>query len=154
MVIADVRARTNGPLWLVGNSRGSISAVNVSARLSGSSAPDGLVLTSAVTSGFIGGHKPWVEQTVFDLPLEAIRLPILVVGHAQDKCIRTPADQMNNITARTNGIREQVFTVTGGPGRSGPPSVEACKGRAPHGFVEQEAEVVDGIARFIGGGSF
>ena len=153
-VIADVRTRTNGPVWLVGNSRGTISAVNAAARLSGPSVPDGLVLTSAMMSGRVGGQKEYVAQTVFDLPLEAIRLPVLVVGHAADKCIRSPADLMGNITARTNGAREQVVTVTGGPGYPGPPSVNACEGRAPHGFVEQEAEVAAGIARFIRGQSY
>ena len=62
---------------------------------------------------------------------------------------------MAGITARTNGTGEQVVTVTGGPGSlGGPPSVEACQGRAPHGFFEQEAEVASGIARFIRGGSY
>jgi hypothetical protein len=148
-VIADVRARTSGSVWLVGSSRGSISAVNAAARLSGPSAPDGLVLASALMSGTRGGQKPWVAQTVFDLPLEAIRLPLLVVGHAEDKCVRSPADLMSHITARTRGAREQVVRVTGGPGRPGPPSVAACEGRAPHGFVDQESEVAAGIARFI-----
>jgi len=153
-VIADVQARTKASIWLVGTSRGSISAVNAAVRATGPSAPDGLVLTSALMSGYVGGRKPWVAQTVFDLPLEAIRMPILVVGHAGDKCIRSPADLMGNITARTSGVREQVVTITGGPGWPGPPSVKACIGRAPHGFVEQEAEVADGIARFIGGGKY
>jgi len=154
VVIADVQARTKASIWLVGTSRGSISAVNAAVRATGPSAPDGLVLTSALMSGYVGGRKPWVAQTVFDLPLEAIRMPILVVGHAGDKCIRSPADLMGNITARTSGVREQVVTITGGPGWPGPPSVKACIGRAPHGFVEQEAEVADGIARFIGGGKY
>ena len=153
-VIADVRARTNAPVWLAGTSRGTISAVNAAARLSGPSAPEGVVLTSALMSGSSGGKIPWVAQTVFDLPLEAIRLPVLVVGHTADRCIRSPANLMNNIAARTNGAREQVVTVTGGPGYSGPPSVNACEGRAPHGFAEQEAEVAAGIARFIRGGSY
>jgi hypothetical protein len=61
---------------------------------------------------------------------------------------------MGNITARTNGARTQVVAVTGGPGRSGPPGIDACEGRAPHGYVEQEAEVAAGIARFIRGGSY
>ena len=153
-VVADVRRRIGSPVWLVGTSRGAISAANAAARLSGPSAPDGLVLTSAVMSGSRGGQKTWVAQTVFDLPLEAIRVPVVVVGHAADTCIRSPADLMGNITARTNGAREQVVTVTGGPGRPGPASVSACEGRAPHGFVEQEAEVAAGIARFIRGGKY
>jgi hypothetical protein len=154
-VIADVRARTNAPVWLVGTSRGAISAANAAARLSGRSAPEGLVLTSALMSGGRGGAKPWLTHTVFDLPLEAIRVPIIVVGHASDTCIRSPADLMRNITGRTNGAREQVVTVTGGPGPvGGPPSVEACQGRTPHGFIDQEAAVAAGIGRFIRGGSF
>ena len=50
-VIADVRTRTNGSFWLVGHSRGTISAANAAARLSGPVAPDGLVLMSAMMSG-------------------------------------------------------------------------------------------------------
>lgn len=153
-VIADVRARTNASVWVVGTSRGSISAANAAARLSGPSGPDGLVLTSALMSGSRSGRKHWVADTVFDLPLEAIRVPVLVAGHAEDKCIRSPADLMDKITARTSGVREQVVIVDGGPGRSGPPSINACEGRAPHGFVEQEAEVAAGIARFIDGSPY
>lgn len=153
-VIADVRARTGASVWLVGTSRGSISAAIAAARLSGPSAADGLVLTSALMSGFSGGQKPWVAHTVFDLPLEAIRVPVLVIGHAEDKCMRSPPDLMGKITARTSGLREQVVAVVGGPGRPGPPSVNACEGRAPHGFVEQESEVAAGIARFVNGGQY
>ncbi len=44
--------------------------------------------------------------------------------------------------------------MTGGPGSvGGPPSVDACQGLSPHGFIEQETEVAAGIARFIRGGS-
>ena len=154
-VIADVRARTSASVWLVGTSRGAISAANAAARLSGPAAPEGLVLTSAVMSGFRGGRKRWVAHTVFDIPLEAIRLSVLVVGHAADSCIRSPANLMDNITARTAGPRKQAVTVTGGgPGKSTPPSEDACEGRTPHGFVGQEAEVAAGIARFIRGGSY
>lgn len=153
-VIADVRARTNAPVWIIGTSRGAISAVNAAARLTGPAAPNGVVITSALMLGRGGGQKAFVAQTVFDLPLEAIRLPLLVVGHAADKCIRSPAHLMGDIVAQTNGAREQVVTVTGGPGYSGRPGVDACEGRAPHGFVEQEAEVAAGIARFVRGQSY
>jgi|SRR5215470_1448848 len=152
-VIADFRKRANQPVWVVGTSRGTISATNVAARLAAPVGADGVVLTSAVMSGGAGGRKPWVVQTVFDFPLEAIRVPVLVVGHAGDTCPRTPATLMGKITARTNGAREQVVTVTGGPGGA-PVGLEACEGRTPHGFIGQEAAVVAGIARFIRGGSY
>jgi hypothetical protein len=152
-VIADVRERTKRSIWLVGTSRGAISAANAASRLSAASAPDGLVLTSAVMLG-ARAQKAWVMHSVFDLPLESIRMPVLVVGHAEDKCVRSPAELMSKITARTNGPREQVVTVTGGPGRAGPAGINACEGRSPHGFIDQEAEVAAGIARFIGGGQY
>jgi hypothetical protein len=154
-VIADVRARTKLPVWLVGTSRGAISAANAASRLTGPAAPDGLVLTSPVTSGRVGGRKAWVAQTVLGAPLEAIRSPVLVVVHAADTCIRTPPGVAGQITARTNGVREQVVTVTGGSGGSGKgASVEACEGRSPHGFIGQEAAVAAGIARFVRGGRY
>jgi hypothetical protein len=152
-VIAEVRRRSNGPVWLVGTSRGTISPVNAAARLASATAADGVVLTSAITSGGKGGQKPWVVQTVFDARLDAIRMPVLVVGHAADNCPRTPASLMGQITARTNGAREQVVTVTRGPG-GGQTGLEACQGRTPHGFLGQEAAVAAGIARFVRGGSY
>ncbi|MFN4349307.1 MAG: alpha/beta hydrolase [Hylemonella sp.] len=153
-IIADVRRRTQARVWLVGTSRGAISAANAASRLSGPAAPDGLVLTSPVTSGNPTGSKPWVAQTVFDLPLESIRMPVLVIGHAQDKCLRSPATLNERIMARTEGVREQLVRVDGGPGRAGLSAVEACEGRSPHGFLEQEAEVAAGIVRFINGARY
>ncbi len=153
-VFADLRTRTKAQAWVVGTSRGAISAVNVASSLAGQTGPDGIVLTSALMSGQSGARKAWVAQSVFDHPLETIRIPVLIVGHAADTCIRSPAVLMDRVVARTNGVREQVVTITGGPG--GPPatSVEACEGRSPHGFIDQESEVASGMARFIRGGKF
>ena len=153
-VIADLRTRTQGTVWLIGTSRGTISAVNAGARLVGGVAPDGLVLTSALMSGQYGARKAWVAQTVFDSPLETIRVPVLLVGHALDRCARSPATLMAEISTRLKSPRTQVVTVSGGPGRDGPSSLDACEGRSPHGFITQEAELVSGIARFIRGGQY
>ncbi len=40
-VIADVRERTKLPVWLVGTSRGAISAANAASRLTGPPRPTG-----------------------------------------------------------------------------------------------------------------
>lgn len=151
-VIADVRRRTKLPVWLAGTSRGSISAANAAARLSGDAAPDGVVLTSPVTFGS-RGHKAYVAQTVFDLPLDAIKVPLLVIGHAADQCLRSPARLNGDIAARAGSARKQLVTVTGGPG-GGSGGIESCQGRSPHGYVAQEAEVAGGIARFVRGGRY
>src|SRR5581483_7024915 len=152
-VIADVRARTKSQVWLVGTSRGTISAVIAAARLTGASAPDGLVLTSAITVPGKGAQRPWAAQSVFDANLGAIRIPVLVVGHARDTCLRTPPSGMNSIVARLGSARKQAVTVSGGsaPQRDG---LEACEVGTPHAFLGQEAPVAAGMARFIRGGTY
>lgn len=153
-VIAALRARGHTRVWLVGTSRGAISAVNAAARLPAGAGADGLVLTSALMSGQPGARKAWVADTVFDLPLGAIRQPLLVVGHADDACVRSPPALMQRIAERVGSPLRQVVTVAGGSAATGRSGVEACEGRSPHGFLGQEAEVVAGIARFIGGGRY
>jgi hypothetical protein len=154
-VIADVRARNNGAVWLIGHSRGSISAANAAARLAGTGAPDGVILLSAMMSGDPRAKKPLARQSLFQLPLEAIKAPVLVIGHAADNCERSPAGMMDRITARTDSVREQAAIVTGGPIKPGRPmNLAACEVGEPHDFVDQEAEVGAGIVRFIRGESF
>lgn len=153
-LIAALHVRTQGAVWVVGTSRGAISAANAASRLTGTAAPDGLVLTSALMAGQPGAKKAWVAQSVFDLPLEDIPVPVLVVGHAADTCVRSPASLMDRIVARTRGPRQQIATVSGGTARPTPSGLDACEGRTPHGFVGQEAEVVTGIARFVRGGRY
>ncbi|MGE0348350.1 hypothetical protein [Hydrogenophaga sp.] len=153
-LITTLRARTGGAVWVVGTSRGAISAVNAASRLSGAAAPDGLVLTSALMAGQAGMKKDWVAHSVFDLPLEDIRQPVLVLGHASDTCVRSPPGEMGRIVARTRGPRQQVANMTGGPAQQAPRGLEACEGRTPHGFVGQEAAMVEGIARFVRGAPF
>ncbi|MBI1774954.1 MAG: hypothetical protein HYR63_06365 [Proteobacteria bacterium] len=154
-VIAQLRRRTNGPIWLVGHSRGTISAANAAARLSGPSTPDGLVLLSAMMVGDAAKRKPFVAQTVFDPPLESIAVPLLILGHAADSCVRSPVGLMAKVAARTHGPRQQAVVVAGGPVNPGrAPSIAVCGVGEPHDFVGQDAEIAAGILRFIGGGRY
>jgi hypothetical protein len=149
-VIADVRARTGATVWVVGTSRGTISAANAAARLDGEAAPDGVVLSSILSVGGESARKPWVTQSVFNLPLDRIRMPALLLAQHADGCGRSPPAQMSAVAARLTSSRLQAVTVQGGPGKPDP-GVDACEGRSPHGFVGQEAEVAAGIARFVRG---
>jgi pimeloyl-ACP methyl ester carboxylesterase len=146
-VIADVRARVKGPVWLVGTSRGTISAANAAARLG---SVDGVVLTSPVTVGTPRGRKAWTAQTVYDNRIEDIRAPLLVVSHARDGCMRSPPAGAQGIADRYKGTRSQVIVVDGGSAGRG----DACEGRSPHGFNGMEAEMAAGIARFARGGRY
>jgi pimeloyl-ACP methyl ester carboxylesterase len=154
-VIGDLRARTGGAVWLVGHSRGTISAANAAARLTAPLAPDGLVLLSAMMVGEASKRRPFVAQTVFDPPLGAIAMPVLVIGHDADNCVRSPARQIGDVTARIHGPRQQAVVVTGGPiapGRA--PNTGDCGPGQPHDFVAQEAALAAGIIRFVGGGAY
>jgi hypothetical protein len=95
-----------------------------------------------------------VAQSVFDLPLEAIRMPLLLVAHVEDACLRSPASMIDDIAARSPSTVKQVVKVSGGPGASIAPGLAACEARSPHGFIEQEEEVAAGIARFVRGGRY
>lgn len=152
-IVAQLRQRTGAPVWILGTSRGSISAVNAASRLKGAAAPDGIVLTSALMAGS-RGNKYWVRDSVFDHDLGAVKVPTLIVGHALDKCTRSPPDQMGRLAEKLGSARKQVATVTGGPGWKGDFSLKACVGRAPHGFNKQDREVAEGIARFVRGGAY
>lgn len=149
-----LRGRVAGPVWVIGNSRGTISAANAAARLDGAARPDGLVVASVLTSGNAAGRKAWVAQTVFDLPLEAIRVPALLIAHGDDACIRTPPALAAKVAERIASERKQVVLLGGGPGGRGATGVEACEGRSPHGFVGQDDELLAGIVRFMRGGRF
>ena len=153
-IIVDIRARTGKPVWLIGTSRGAISAVNSAARLSGVEAPDGLILTSPVTSGREGGYKAWVAQSVFSVDLEAIRIPVLVIAHTGDKCVRTSPDLAGLIVEKTSGTSEKTVKVSGGPGWLGRVSVKACRGNSPHGFIGQDVKIGSDMVQFIAGGKF
>ena len=61
---------------------------------------------------------------------------------------------MERVAARLTAARRQIVVVTGGPGGAGLAPAEACEGRSPHGFLDQEREVAEGIARFVRGGRY
>ncbi len=154
-LINELHTRTHGAVWLIGTSRGTISAANTASRFTGSatgsatgsSTADGLVLTSALMLGQNNARISWAAQTVFDLPLEEIRVPLLVIGHVKDGCPRSPANLMGNILAQSKSAHPKMLTVTGGSGDHG----AACEGYSAHGYIGQEEEVASAIARFIRG---
>lgn len=147
-VIADVRARSGAAkVWLIGTSRGTISAVNAAARLKPPQAADGLVLTSTVTRPS-GGQRPraGVQETVYDLDLAQIRIPVLLVYHRDDACWVTPPGDVPALQQRLSGApRVGVIAIDGGE----PPQTDVCEARSAHGFFGREAETVQAIVAWI-----
>jgi len=137
-IIADMRRRFAVPVWLVGTSRGTQSVAAIAlALLDAPAAPDGLVLTSSILADPAGRPVP-------AMPLEKLRLPVLVVHHEQDGCAHCRPADLPALTDRLQSSRKQVLTFSGGANVGDP-----CEARAHHGFNGLETQVVPAIARWM-----
>ncbi len=129
-IVAFAKARSPAPVWLVGTSRGSVSAANGAFRLG--PAVNGLVLTSSVWADGMAG-----------VPLDKIAVPVLIVHNRDDSCSESPfagaEAAMRLVTAP-----HELVAVSGGMSRSG-----ACQAMSPHGYLGIEAQVVAPMTAFI-----
>ncbi|MDM0054990.1 alpha/beta hydrolase [Variovorax fucosicus] len=134
-VIAWMREQSKAPVWLVGTSRGTQSAAYVATELSGPEGPDGIVLSSTI---LVDGRS----RAVPAMPLEKIRIPVLVVHHEQDGCALCAFAEVPALMAKlSNSPRKELLAFTGGDNKGDP-----CEARAFHGFNGLEREVVQQIA--------
>lgn len=133
-VVADLKRRFPGvPVFLVGTSRGTISAASAGRALGKEAA--GVVLTSTV---FYGNRRFGSGLSGFDF--QTIGSPVLLVHHVDDGCRVTPYRDARNLASRY-----PLISVRGGdPPRSGP-----CEPFSEHGFLGREAPTVDAIANWM-----
>ena len=164
-VIAAVRRKWPGkPVWLVGTSNGTLSAVNAAARLkavggversavaggtlpSRDAIPDGLILTSAVTQPDPGGEMGTVLGQ--DPSLASIAIPTLVMWHENDTCSLSPASAAMSVYNGLAGVpasKKAFWIITGGRPNI---AVHACSAFGRHGYNEAESDAVNAIANFI-----
>lgn len=137
-VIAWLREQSHLPVWIVGTSRGTQSAAYVATVLSGSDGPDGVVLTSTILSDEKGRPVP-------EMPLDAIKVPILVVHHEEDACPMCAFAGIPALMAKlTNSPRKQLLSFRGGNSQG-----DSCEAMAHHGFNGLEREVVQQTAAWI-----
>src|SRR5689334_4779510 len=139
-VIGDLKNRFAGAkIFLIGTSRGTISAAYVGRALG--STVDGVVLTSTVFNrgGPIGG----IGLAGFDFG--SIRTPLLFVHHVHDSCRACPYG-----VAESLGHTYPLISVNGGkPAQSDP-----CEPLAAHGYFGKEAETVAAIKDWMLGRAF
>lgn len=137
-VIAWAREQAKIPVWLVGTSRGTQSAAFVATELVGPDGPDGLVLTSTILTDNKGRPVP-------AMPLEKLRIPVLVVHHEQDACSHCAFPDAPQLMEKlSNSPRKQLLPFIGGENRG-----DACEAMSYHGFNGLEKEVVRQIASWI-----
>jgi hypothetical protein len=138
-VIAEkLRAQLGKPVWLVGTSRGSVSAAAAGAALDPPTIA-GIVLTSSVTYSRM-------QPAVPTLPLMDVRVPVLVMHHKRDACKDCDPREAHMITDRlTSAPVKKLLLVDGGGNPSGP----VCEPMHYHGYIGMEEEAVRTIAAFI-----
>ena len=141
-IVAAVKARFPAPLWLIGTSRGSVSAGNGAVVVGpgpgrGRGAVGGVVLTSSV----------WMRG----MPLvaaERIKVPVMIVHNRDDGCSESPFDGVEPFRARLTAAPSVKFVpVSGGSSRS-----EPCQAMSPHGYLGIEDQAVGPIVAWMRGG--
>jgi pimeloyl-ACP methyl ester carboxylesterase len=137
-IVRAGRSRTPAPIWLVGTSAGAPAAVAGAASLPAGSIK-GVVISSPVSMP--GGH-----DTVFDVALARISVPVLIQIHQHDQCQLTPP--ANAARVKAGLISAPVVEVQQFSGGSVPRST-ACEAFALHGFIGIEDQVVDAAANWI-----
>jgi pimeloyl-ACP methyl ester carboxylesterase len=137
-VVEYLKTDAGLPIWLVGTSRGTVSAA-AAAIAFGNEKLAGLALTSSVTSNKRTGAVP--EQK-----LEAIRIPVLVLHHEKDACaVTVPGDVPRIMSRLKNTPVKKLIMVDGGANAAGDP----CENQHWHGYIGMEQEAVSIIANWI-----
>lgn len=124
-------------IFLVGNSRGTLSAASLGARLKDSHMK-GIILTSSLE----------YENFLRWLPLNQIQLPVLMVHHRDDACRVSSIEEARTTRTHLSATAVVDFVeVTGGAY----PRSTPCDNLSAHGFFGVEEKVVQTIADWIEG---
>jgi Serine aminopeptidase, S33 len=137
-LIADLKKRfPDARVYLIGTSRGTISAASLGAKLGDS--VQGVILSSTVTN-----HDKMGEAlATFDFA--TIKVPVLFVHHREDGCFTSPYRNVERI-AKSGAL----VSVSGGdPPQSGP-----CDPMSPHGYFGRDAPVVLAMKNWMLGRNF
>lgn len=131
------RQRSAAPIWLVGTSRGTVSAT--AAALRWPALAQGLVLSASV----VDRRKPGAVTTQ---DLGAIRMPVLVLHHSRDACgVCRPEDVPEIVKRLTQSRVRSLVMLDGGAEPRGDP----CAALHWHGFVGLEEKAVGVMADWI-----
>lgn len=140
VVIAYLRHKAPVPVWLVGTSRGTVSAANAAARLKESGA-DGLVLTSSIIS-----PSRRAASILGSVEVEKITVPTLFVHNRDDAC---PVCMFSGVAGLMNAFshvpKRDLIAFAGGD----PPQSDPCEALSRHGYIGIESDVVTAIAQWI-----
>lgn len=137
-VLADVKKRfPDAKVFLVGTSRGTISAAALGAKLGDSL--QGTILTTTVTNR----DKQGSGLSTFNFA--SIKIPVLLVHHHDDGCPMSPYYNAERLSKSF-----PLVSVSGGdPPQSGP-----CDPQSPHGYFGRDAPVAQAMKNWMLGREF
>ena len=145
-IVAWTHRLSTAPIFVIGTSRGTISAAYIAAHLE-TEAIAGVALTSSVTrtSRSLGAIDSGM--------LAGIQAPTLVMANKGDLCSVTPPDDVPFLlNGLKNAPRKESVLLSGGL----PPIAGPCEGKAAHGFygIEDDATkaLIDWMKSVVAGG--
>jgi pimeloyl-ACP methyl ester carboxylesterase len=138
LVIEKLRTDLGKPVWLVGTSRGTVSAAAAAIALESKDIA-GIVLTSTIT------NYVWYDP-VPALDIDRIGVPVLVMHHKFDQCRHCVPREAARMFEQFKGAPvKRLVLVEGGGGASGDP----CEPMHYHGYIGMEQEAVGIITAWI-----
>lgn len=140
-MIAWLRKHNPGkPVWLIGTSRGVLSAASAAAKFAPEQGPDGIILSASVTRPSNAG-----ADSLQDIDLEKIMVPTLLVHHEQDECYITPFEDIPKLLTELKQVKsKQIKSYRGGENLG-----HECRSRSYHGFKGIEDTVVHNMRDWI-----
>jgi Serine aminopeptidase, S33 len=137
-VVADLNKRFPGvPLFLIGTSRGTVSAAALAVKFGQQIA--GVVLTSTFFRETGPRAKdPGPGLSRFDF--RTIKIPLLFVHHISDRCVNTPYGEAVRLSKEY-----PLITVSGGLS----PKSDECEPFSAHGYYGKESETVEEIVNWM-----
>jgi pimeloyl-ACP methyl ester carboxylesterase len=131
--------RWGKPVWVVGTSNGSVSAVTAGGFTSALSGLRGVVLTSTVT------QLSTADQPTFNLYVSRITVPTLVLWNQDDHCIASPPSGSAALFAAIPSSNKASDVLQGGHSVATDP----CGAFSEHGYAGTARDAVKDIAQFI-----
>lgn len=124
-------------IFFVGNSRGTLSALSLAGRRQSSSVK-GVILTSTLE---YDNFMRW-------LPLNKVRLPVLMIHHREDACRVSSFDEaLRTREALAAGTMVDFVEINGGAEPMSPP----CNDLSSHGFFGRDEAVTRVIIDWVNG---
>jgi hypothetical protein len=141
-IIKFLQLQAKKPVWLIGTSRGAESVMSVGLKLQGLEGMQGLVWTSTILA------RDEDEKTnipVQLLPVNDLRLPVLIVHHELDICKYSLYSDLPKLRSKLNPKAfTEILSIKGGTTEGNP-----CEGLSHHGFKGVESEVILKIVNWI-----